>query len=1253
MPRLHYSNQLESLIVPLAHELDKRDPFERVDIVVPNYSLEKWISLKIAQINGIAANLRFITLEKAILEVISGKLNLRNYDLLKKDTIQCLLLEVLRKKIEHSDPLWLPLQNYLSPRIIINPQAREHRLIQLSKRLTNLFQEYEFSRNEELINSWILKKNAMDLTHLGAESWQKEVWIELFGPNGKITKNNLKARESVEEKLQPELYTISQLYRICEITSKNDKSKLVNNKEHPLKALHIFGVSYLSQFHLKALTEQLSKLRDINVYSLNPCMEFWEDVQSLSESKAEILRAIESKKARFSGAKTFSEKEFLLGEELQYEDDNPFLQAWGRPGRENIRLLNQWSNWDFTPWFVENNPTNQETYLLNQLQKDILFREPRRLKSLEMEQDDSIMVLACSTPRREVEAIASLIWDWIRNDPELKLNECAVIANDIDNYQREIEEVFEETYNLPYHLIDGFSGVEGRLEEAANSLLGLCYTEYTRKDLFSLINNPFFIGRFEEKSIAGDSTQGESLHVDKWMQWADDLNIFYGIDNEWNVDHGYNHLENDNYSWEQAFHRLTIGDMVSSKTDSEIYSIANKKIIPADIDPEWSVEAARFILIVRSLIADTRHLPKWRMKAKKWAKYINILIKTYLEPSGNTNEEAFQNLLRNTHAISELDLGQDEDHLFNFNTIIEFFKQKQTSTRMHRGHYLAEGITISSFKPMRPIPFKAVFLLGLGEGLFPKIFRKDTLDLRHIPERLDPPIEGKNFRERRIGDVSETERDRYMFLETLISTRKNLVLSYVSHSDKTDNELSPSSIIQTLLDELDRGYLKKKFKITKHPLKPYSLSYFPELISADIEDSKQIIKLPNYNFSSFSQARSLRLRELFDHQFPGYKRIKPEILSPKINKIFKNNLIPKKYILSKPENIVTEFSISILRKFLESPLQTTVTRLIWFKEQKEDIFTKIEEPFILEKLNEWSLLREIWNFALNTSRNHPLQMGERPEWDKFYIHYSQRMELEGVMPSSVFKEAMQEKHLRILKKWEEQITKNLNVNWTTLQNNLYRFHFGPVKEGFFNSGNHNNHILRPAILIKNDGNTLSELDNCNIKIKGSTEWWYTDKQKNWCVIYLSEKKSKEKAWLRHFLDVLILQIAGVFPDNAKVTGICIAPEGKIKLKEINIPSKNQIQKYMLNLVQDINSGNTLEFLPIESVLELSKENLDEANYNKRYYDWMEEKLSSPKENIDISSKFGPVDFFEDFISPENPYQIMNRRFGLFFKTILN
>ena len=132
MPLLHYSNHLESLILPLSQELEKRDPFECAEIVVPNYSLKKWISLKLAQINGIVANLRFITLEKAIYEGLQNELRELNYDLLKKENIQCLLQETLREKFGNSDPLWLPIKKYLSPRNDISPQAKEFRFFQLS-----------------------------------------------------------------------------------------------------------------------------------------------------------------------------------------------------------------------------------------------------------------------------------------------------------------------------------------------------------------------------------------------------------------------------------------------------------------------------------------------------------------------------------------------------------------------------------------------------------------------------------------------------------------------------------------------------------------------------------------------------------------------------------------------------------------------------------------------------------------------------------------------------------------------------------------------------------------------------------------------------------------------------------------------------------------------------------------------------------------------------------------------------------------
>ena len=1258
MPRLHYSNHLESLIVPLAQELDKRDPFDTADIVVPNFSLEKWISLKLAQICGIAANLRFITLEKAINEGLQQNLSGRHYTLLKPETIQCLLLEVLREKLETSDPLWLPVRGYLTPQTKIRPEAAEHRIYQLAGRLTHLFLEYEFSRNEELLNSWLDGQNAVDQDPLGTESWQRILWTELFGADGKIPRHNQNARQSVSEEFQPELFTLTQLYRICQ--DKPNQQNATFNKE----SLHVFGVSYLSRFHQKALTEQLAHVRDIHVYALNPCMEFWEDIQSLGESKAAVLRSLETDRNRFSNQKSLSETEIALGELFQDENDNPFLQAWGRPGRENMRLLNQWSDWNFTPWFVEKGVSttltedaeNPQPNVLKQLQEDILFREPRRLKSLELEQDESLMVLACANPRREVEAVASLIWDWIRRDPDLRLNECAVIVHDMNLYQHQIEQVFESIYNLPYHLIDGISGSAGRLEDAANSLLGLCFTEYSRHDLFSLLKNPCFLGKFEDGMPTGKSFPGEALQIEKWLEWADELNVFYGIDNESQEAQGYLHLEQDIYHWEQAFRRLTLGEMVTAPVETGFISISNQQLVPADLPEEWGEEAARFMLIVRSLIADTRDLPKWKMSGKEWGRYLRILLKTYLKPLEQADEEAFQNLLRNVLAIRDLDLAQEDARKFSFSTIYEFFKQKQQSATLQRGHYLAEGVTVSSFQPMRPIPFKAVFLLGMGEGLFPTPYQRDTLDLRHIPVPLSPAVEGQNFRERRLGDVSVTERDRYMFLETLVSTRKHLVLSYVSRNDRTDDELNPSSIIQTLVDELGSGYLKARFEKTLHPLKPYSLSYFPELTDSESKIFTAKNRLPNYDPAAFRQARVFRTRQLFDQQFPrtgrsgGFQRISPEWLSPEVKQSLTENTFRTIAPESASETNLRTVSFTRLRKFLESPLQSTASHLLRLDEDEEERGDKIDEPLVLERLSEWSLIRKVWDNALTVRENSSYSKAH-PEWQKLYQLHAQHMELEGEMPSGIFKGAMQTRHLRILKSWQKQLTATLQIDWSTLQKNLRQFHFGAVRVGTFDSGLTESHQLHPELSIENENPAESEEKNICTKIHGKTEWCYTDDSENWHLIYFSERESKDKTWLRHFLDVLILRAANVLPENAKVTGLCIAPEGKLRSREIRLPARQQAQDYLFDLVHEMNAENAAVLMPVESVFELAKENLSSTNYNQRFVEWMDGKLNSPRENMGISSQYGTVKFLKDVPYPENPYQLMNRRFQLFFETI--
>ncbi len=75
MIRLHYSNRLENLIAPLATavaEHQRRDPLERVSIVVPNRVVEQFVRHRLAESIGVAANLNFPFLRRHLADLLQS-----------------------------------------------------------------------------------------------------------------------------------------------------------------------------------------------------------------------------------------------------------------------------------------------------------------------------------------------------------------------------------------------------------------------------------------------------------------------------------------------------------------------------------------------------------------------------------------------------------------------------------------------------------------------------------------------------------------------------------------------------------------------------------------------------------------------------------------------------------------------------------------------------------------------------------------------------------------------------------------------------------------------------------------------------------------------------------------------------------------------------------------------------------------------------------------------------------------------------
>jgi exodeoxyribonuclease V gamma subunit len=151
--------------------------------------------------------------------------------------------------------------------------------------------------------------------------------------------------------------------------------------------------------------------------------------------------------------------------------------------------------------------------------------------------------------------------------------------------------------------------------------------------------------------------------------------------------------------------------------------------------------------------------------------------------------------------------------------------------------FLAQGITFCSMVPMRSIPFRVIAMLGMDYDKFPR--RDSGVSFSHL-------VSG----EPRPGDRNVRNNDRHLFLETILSARDILYISY-RYRDERDAELRPPSpLVDELVDYVAKGMsdapdavkLRESW-LLQHPLHGFSSAYFQP-------DAKLRNYLPESRFQS-------------------------------------------------------------------------------------------------------------------------------------------------------------------------------------------------------------------------------------------------------------------------------------------------------------------------------------------------------------------------------------------------------------------
>jgi len=1012
--RLVYSNATEELLAALADAIAEErrtsGPLEPVRVVVPNANIETYLKLGLAERAGIAANLEITFLRRFLARVAERALPpARAVD---ADHIEGCLLAIFHDSARLDDPELGPVKAYLHAAGDA-PDAVDRRRCQLAAALARLFDEYASSR-ARMLSEWRVYETARARGAAGdrdlredeggraalderarfaaTERWQRALWLGIFGTHGLLAEEGARTGTT--------FLPLGEL--LVEAERRLEPAGLG-------RALHVFGVSYVAESYHRMLA-LLGRHLDVRIYTLNPCREFWEDLDTTHEaarrSKRETKRLFPTRRESRQPMLAVDDDPFALAS----ESEMLALRLWGRPGRENVRLLNQLTDADFEGRFRRHaDEADAAPSLLQRLQDDILDRVARERPDPALTADGSIAVLPCPGLRRELEVVAAEIWRMVRADPSLRFNQIALIVPEANKeaYLSQIGAVFGESHDLPWSGIDlppGHGHGVGEITEIAERLIDLPLGTFTRRELLPLLTHPAILSPARFPGVAPAD----------WIALCEELAIVHGADHR---DHAETYIHEDLFNWDQGVRRVALGALMTGPRsgDDAPVRLGERDYLPAEAPAGQTASALGFGLLVRSLIEDARFAagvtgPRLR-PLPEWLELIRGFISAYVCPA---DEIGAAGVARTLRALSDLDdvaasLG---GRSVSYRVAAELCRARLRRIGGERGQHLARGVAVASFVPMRAIPFRAIFLVGLGHGAFPSAPRRDELDLR-AARRLP-------------GDVSPREQDLYMFLETLLGARERLVLSYVARDELTGDRLEPSSVILELGDVLRRGYVP--------PAEARRLFDPPPIPLRRFDDDERLDAHP----PALRENRARALGRSLAAALP------PGAPPPELSSL--GELLPPATYhqltaslgLHRPPAAegrapradasagVTQVSLQTLRQFLEDPLQGAARFRLRMREidAGEERIDRDDEPFESDRVARTLRLRAaILSVLARTPgvNGLPWTIGA-PTWADVraaHARLARRDELLGQIPTGFFREAEGPAEEEILAAWWE------------------------------------------------------------------------------------------------------------------------------------------------------------------------------------------------------------------------------------------
>lgn len=756
---VHRAERADTLALALADQLavPPDDPFAVDVVAVPTRGVERWLTQRLSHRlgasagrgDGICAAVRFPG-PAALLAEIGGR---PADDPWAPDAAVWPLLTVI------DDAAGEPWCRLLAEHLGYDPDDphRRGRRYAVARRMTGLFAGYADHR-PDMLAEWTA---GADTDGWGDAvppdlAWQPELW------------RRLRARIDAPDPVQALAALVERLSADPGAVDLPDR-------------LSLFGPTALPAVQVRLLSA-LAEHRQVHLWLPHPSPALWDRVRDVLAGAAGRVRRRTDPTAGLAR--------------------HPLLASLGRDVREMQTVLAGLAAHDVHhPGGPDPGPA--PVTLLRRLHRELAGNRAPGPPVPADPSDDSIRVHACHGAARQVDVLRDVVVGLLHDDPTLEPADILVMCPDIEAFAPLLHGAFglaesvpggHPAHQLRVRLADRALRRTNPLLAALERLLDLAGGRITASEVLDLaafgpVRHRFGFDDDELTTLA---------------DWVADAGARWGLDAAHREDYGLGDFEQN--TWRAALDRILLGACMAAEPGNRLgTALPLDEIGSADVDL-----AGRLAELIGRLGAAVDALAGRRTVAQWCAVLLDGVLGLTSVPPRLAWQAAelraeLAGIERRSAATGSAEVSLD---LADIRALLA----GALAGRPTRANFRTGTLTVCTMMPMRSVPHRVVFLLGLDDGVFPRAVREDGDDLR--------------IREPACGERDLRSEDRQLMLDAIVAATEKLVITYSGADERTGARRPPAVPLGELLDALDDlatagDRPARQVVEVRHPLQPF------------------------------------------------------------------------------------------------------------------------------------------------------------------------------------------------------------------------------------------------------------------------------------------------------------------------------------------------------------------------------------------------------------------------------------------------